>query len=264
MIDASSNTAGNHGTAATAASGVVIVLAVLSVALRFYTRLFTKAGLKWDDWLILLAVLSAVITGVLLLWATAVDPDGAWVTSNSDPSYVYTPANIFHLKLAFVASILYFTITSSTKLSILFMYNRLFSVSVSFRHQAFAAGSLVVGFWIGCTVATLTNCQPLEWSWRNSLSDARYCFNYNIFWMASGSVEALIDVLIIMMPVKIVYALQLSARKKVTVAAVFALGAFVIITGIVKVVLGYIPGSRVPSYIRTEVWTTVHVGMGIL
>jgi hypothetical protein len=36
------------------------------------------------------------------------------------------------------------------------------------------------------------------------------------------------------------------------------------VTGLVKVVLGYVPHSRVPSYSRTEVWTTVHAGMSIV
>ena len=37
-----------------------------------------------------------------------------------------------------------------------------------------------------------------------------------------------------------------------------------IITGLVKVILGYAADSRVPSYSRTEVWTTVHAGMAIV
>lgn len=38
----------------------------------------------------------------------------------------------------------------------------------------------------------------------------------------------------------------------------------VVMTGLVKVILGYVPGGRVPSYTKTEVWTTVHVGMAIV
>lgn len=34
------------------------VLAVLAVALRFYARTRTKTGLGWDDWTMLLAVVS--------------------------------------------------------------------------------------------------------------------------------------------------------------------------------------------------------------
>lgn len=38
----------------------------------------------------------------------------------------------------------------------------------------------------------------------------------------------------------------------------------IIITGLVRVVLGYPKGKRVPSYSNAEVWTTVHAGMSIV
>ena len=38
----------------------------------------------------------------------------------------------------------------------------------------------------------------------------------------------------------------------------------IIITGLVKVILGYPKNSRVPSYSNTEIWTTVHAGMSIV
>lgn len=104
------------------------------------------------------------------------------------------------------------------------MYNRLFSISKSFRRQVLVVGALVVAFWIGCTVANLLNCRPLKYTWINSLDDPRYCFNYNIFWLVSGIVEAIIDVLIIAMPVRIVFGLQLNLTKKIALIAVFLLG----------------------------------------
>jgi len=119
---------------------------------------------------------------------------------------------------------LYFTITSATKLSILFFYNRLFSVLTTFHYQVVFVGMLVVAFWIGCTIADLLNCRPLKWTWLNSLADPRYCFNYNIFWLASGVVEAFIDVLIIVMPVRIIVGLHLNLAKKVALTAIFLLG----------------------------------------
>lgn len=38
----------------------------------------------------------------------------------------------------------------------------------------------------------------------------------------------------------------------------------VIITGVVKVILGYVPGGCVPSYAQTEIWATVHVCIAIV
>ncbi|KAI2464980.1 hypothetical protein F4781DRAFT_411141 [Annulohypoxylon bovei var. microspora] len=243
---------------------IVAVLAVLSVALRFYARYYTKAGFGWDDWLILLAVIAIIVTDILVLWANSVNPNGAYVASNTDPNYEYTPADVLFNKIDYIGTVLYYTITSTTKLSILLMYRRLFSVNTLFRHQVHVVSILVTGFWIGCTVADLLDCIPIEWTWNNALADPRYCFNYNIFWLASGVVEAFIDVLIIAMPIRLAIGLQMTRSKKIAVAAIFLLGLFVILSGLVKVILSYAPGSREPSFGRTEVWTTVHCCTGIV
>ncbi|KAI0470515.1 hypothetical protein GGR56DRAFT_660659 [Xylariaceae sp. FL0804] len=254
----------SEGDSTTGVSGLVIALAVISVALRFYTRFFTKQGLKTDDWLILAAMIATLVTAVLLLWGNAVDPVGLYVSENTDTSYIYTKQDVFYLQLAFASSVFYFTIAGATKLGILAMYYRIFFVSTAFRYQLFLSSILVVGWWIGCSVATLTNCIPLKWSWINSFADPRYCFNYNIFWMASGACEIFLDVLILTLPISVILGMRLSVKQKLTVSGIFLLGGFVIITGLVKVIVGYPPGSRVPSYSNTEVWTTVHAGMSIV
>lgn len=161
---------------------------------------------------------------LIFFTGNSISPAGLWVSENTDPDYVYTPEDIFYLKLAFVTSVLYFTISGATKLGILFMYHRIFAVSRAFHYLTFIAGGLVVGWWVGCTVATLTNCIPLEWSWINSLADPRYCFNYNIFWMASGACEIFLDVLILSLPIMVVVRMRLSLQQKLTVSGIFLLG----------------------------------------
>lgn len=64
----SSNDNGGESSATLAVSGLVIALALVSVALRFYVRIITKAGLWWDDQLVLAAVVFTLLTAVLLLW----------------------------------------------------------------------------------------------------------------------------------------------------------------------------------------------------
>jgi hypothetical protein len=38
----------------------------------------------------------------------------------------------------------------------------------------------------------------------------------------------------------------------------------VIITGIIRVIYGYLPGSRAPEYSKSGLWSTVHIIMGII
>ena len=65
---ASDNSGGDEQTATVAVGALIIVLAIITVVLRFYTRITTRVGLGWDDWLILVAVVFTLLTAVLLVW----------------------------------------------------------------------------------------------------------------------------------------------------------------------------------------------------
>lgn len=60
------NTAGDEA-ASTIVGAIVTVLTLLAVALRLYTRLSLKQGLKWDDWFTLIALISFIVAAILLL-----------------------------------------------------------------------------------------------------------------------------------------------------------------------------------------------------
>ncbi|KAJ3579203.1 hypothetical protein NPX13_g1363 [Xylaria arbuscula] len=245
------------------AGAIVGVLALVAVILRFYVRYSRRSGFSWDDWFILVSMLSVIVIDAVDLYATAINPNGAEVAS-SNGRIEYTPLDVLFTKITFTSTVLYFTLTSTTKLSILFLYNRLFSINRPFRQHVIVLIGIVIGFWISTTVADLLNCIPLKWTWLNSLDDPRYCFNYNYFWLATGIVEAVIDVAILSLPIPVVSRLKLKGTKKYGIIGVFLVGFFVVISGVVKVVLSYVPDSREPSFNQTQVWTTVHSCTGII
>ncbi|KAI1303990.1 hypothetical protein F5Y03DRAFT_384902 [Xylaria venustula] len=242
---------------------IVGVLAIIAVLLRFWVRYYRRSGFSWDDWFILISILSVIAIDAVDLYATSINPNGA-AAASSNGEIEYTPLDELYTKISFTSTVLYFTLTSTTKLSILFLYNRLFSVNPSFRRQVIALIIVVTSFWISTVVADLLNCIPLKWTWVNSLDDPRYCFNYNYFWLASGIVEAVIDVFILLLPIPVVSRLRLKGTQRYGIIGVFLVGFFVVISGIVKVILSYVPNSREPSFNNTQVWTTVHSCTGII
>ena len=121
-------------------------------------------------------------------------------------------------------SLLYFFITSTTKLFFLLLLHRLFAISGSFRVQIYIAEAAVVAFCISATVADLLNFIPLEWTWKNGNADPRYCINYNSFWLITGIFESVIDLFILALPIGMVFTLHLERSKKYGVAGIFLLG----------------------------------------
>jgi hypothetical protein len=120
--------------------------------------------------------------------------------------------------------VLYFLITSITKISILLLYHRLFSISDWFRIQIYVGYGLVTAFWFSATMADVLNCVPLEWTWNNGHADPRYCINFNTFWLGTGIVESLIDLYILVLPVAMVATLKLERNRRWGVAGVFLMG----------------------------------------
>lgn len=47
---------------------IIIVLDILTVASRFYSRWSAKAGFGWDDWTILIALVTGILPGILTVW----------------------------------------------------------------------------------------------------------------------------------------------------------------------------------------------------
>ncbi|KAL1857094.1 hypothetical protein Daus18300_010437 [Diaporthe australafricana] len=250
--------------AATVAGIVLIVLDIITVAGRFYSRWFTKAGFRWDDWTILIALLTGIVPGILTIYASTVSATGPAAASNFNPDYVFTPDDITYTKITFSTTVLYFLVTSTTKISLLLLLYRIFSISRSFRLRIYAGEAIVVAFWIAATVADCLNCVPLEWTWKNGNADPRYCINYNTFWLVTGIFESLIDLGILVLPFSAVSKLHLDRSKKAGVAGIFLLGGFVLFSGVAKIVLSYIANSREPDFSRGALWTTVHLYLGIL
>ncbi|KAF1974307.1 hypothetical protein BU23DRAFT_461664 [Bimuria novae-zelandiae CBS 107.79] len=250
--------------AAQVAGILLIVLDIITVAGRFYSRWFTKLGFGWDDWTILIALLAGIVPGALTIYGATVSATGPAAASNFNPDYVFTEADILYTKITFSTSVLYFFVASITKFSILLLLHRLFSISNTFKILIYVAGACVISFWLAGTLANVMNCIPLEWTWKNGNADPRYCINYNTFWLITGIFESLIDLFILALPIGIVFTLHLERNKRFGVAGIFLMGGFVLFSGVAKVILSYVPNSREPDFSKGALWTTVHLYTGIL
>ena len=200
------------------------------------------------------------------------------------PTFDYTP-HVTYLQMSFTTAILYFTVVTAIKISILLLYRRIFSTA-SFRLRLVLVGVAVMTWWLAGTLSTIVSCIPARRLWVGP-SAGGYCFNFNIFWMAMGAVELVIDTVILVLPVGMVLGLQLSRRQKILLGGIFLLGGLcvslssplscfapkslsltylgsVIITGALRVVYGYKPGSQNVAFSKAELWSIIHVGIAIV
>ncbi|TVY73498.1 Satratoxin biosynthesis SC1 cluster protein [Lachnellula suecica] len=254
--------ASKQSQATTLASAIVWILAIIAVVLRFVTRKkLTKAGIEADDWWILIGLLFMFLVGGLLMYGERSDPDGGQGIDRDSPTFQYGP-HATYLKVSFGAAVIYFSVVTSIKISILLMYRRVFAVD-SFRRHSLIVGALVLFWWLVGTVLTIVSCIPINRLWIGPTAGG-YCFNFGIYWMSMGAVELIIDTMILALPLRMVMKLQMSPQQKLLITGIFLLGGFVVVTGVVRVVVGYKPGSQNVAFAKAELWSSVHIGIAIV
>jgi hypothetical protein len=137
-------------------------------------------------------------------------------------------------------------------MSILLFYRRIFFVTTGYKRATVFAMVIITVFFITTEISVLLVCQPVERFWNRMTP--RYpgkCFNFNLFNLAIGIVDTVIDVGILMLPIRMAFSLRLAMRTRVAVAGIFALGSFVIITNIVRIKESYASDDTHSMYTRT-------------
>ena len=137
------------------------------------------------------------------------------------PTFDYTP-HVIYLQISFAVAVLYFTVLTAIKISILLFYRRIFFTAY-FRMRLLLVGIAVMTWWFAGTISAIVSCIPVQRLWIGP-SAGGYCFNFNIFWMAMGAVELVIDTVILVLPIGMVLGLQLSRRQKILLGGIFLLG----------------------------------------
>ena len=149
------------------------------------------------------------------------DPSGGQFVDRDSPTFDYAQ-HVTYLKVTFTTALLYFTVVTSIKISILLMYRRVFSIE-KFRRQSFVVGGVVVLWWFVGTLLTILGCLPIHRFWVGP-SAGGYCFDLNIFWTGMGVAELVIDTVILVLPIGIVVKLWMPLQQKILVIGIFLLG----------------------------------------
>jgi hypothetical protein len=118
--------------------------------------------------------------------------------------------------------IIYFTNAVFTKASLLLLYYRIFGVIKAFRWALYAAGLLVVGYYIACVITSIAGCSPVNKFWDPSVPGN--CINQVEFFRYNGVANMLLDVVVLCLPYPMAWRLQTTARQKFILTGLFLLG----------------------------------------
>lgn len=235
------------------------------MGLRYYTRLRITKSFGLDDWVI---GISLVPTFALTCVVLVADNNFSWNRHSWDLHSSKGPPGY---KLCLAAQILFFWAATLNKMSLLAFYKRLTGPVTSLWYRwcivlglAFHKAMLLAYF-----IVAVSGCKPLSAFWTSLATYYSHtCINVGVYMLSFSIITIFLDPLLLLMPIPIVWTLQLSLKQRIAVLTLFAIGFIVCIAGIVQAV--YVNEALVKSYDETWVgwplWitTAIEVDLEIL
>lgn len=109
------------------------------------------------------------------------------------------------------------------KLSVITFYRRIFGMS----RMMWLCVFLTLGYFIACPIAFCACCRPPSYYWTQYAdpSGGSCVFDLYPFYIGNAATNVLTDVLILVVPIPLVWKLQMRTVQKVLVTGIFLLGS---------------------------------------
>ncbi|KAI1334901.1 hypothetical protein F5Y15DRAFT_262187 [Xylariaceae sp. FL0016] len=224
----------NNNGLAYAIIAISIALSTLGIVSRVYTRFVLSRQFKFvGDWLLIISY-SFLIADIIFSYDMLRVPGAfihEWNVSVGD--------FISFLRNVFITSQLYIGVILPLKVAILLEWIRIF-VAPGTRGFVFWASHgmifAVAGFYLALVVAFNVACTPIEANWNILIQgdcsrvDTKYTnLSVSVF-------NFLSDVIILAIPQRAIWRLNMSMQKKLGVALVFAIGLLACIASVIRLV----------------------------
>lgn len=129
------------------------------------------------------------------------------------------------------AEILYLTGVTVYKMSLLFLYFRVFPVR-SIRLGGYVCGGLSTVWTLACIGVVIFRCTPLNRRWEPWLQGT--CIDLFLTQLFVSIPNIICDIAILCLPAKHVWRLQMPRMQRILVAVVFLFGVYVLFTSVYR------------------------------
>ena len=126
------------------------------------------------------------------------------------------------LKLEVIEQYVYMLSITFPKFAILCLYNRVFTTKF-YRHWITITAVIVVLALISSTITAFTICRPFEYSWDKTIPGGK-CANQMAAYRYISLPNILIDAIIMVLPLHVVWNLQMGFAHKVGLTVTFMTG----------------------------------------
>ncbi|KAI1283370.1 hypothetical protein F5Y07DRAFT_408738 [Xylaria sp. FL0933] len=231
----------------------------IALILRLWTRLkIQRIRPGTDDFAICTAWALSVALDTLIGLQTRYGL-GKHVT-DIPPDTDFTTSNI----LFYAHQPIYYISVSLTKVSIILFYFRLLPHQ-SYRVFLWIMMVIVVLTGAASTIAGIFQCSPIAHAWDVNVPGT--CFNQFALFFANGGLNIAEDLILYILPTRILWSMNLPLKQRVALIGVFVIGGLTIIAGIIRIPsLKEAIMSTDPTWdhVGSSIWSSIECNVGII
>ncbi|CAI6341924.1 unnamed protein product [Periconia digitata] len=234
-----------------------LLLGIVSVWLRFMSRMKIGAKLGADDWLILVALVSLAGHAICCIV----------VTQFGIGRHMPLISNRMGIaKTNHVGSTAYSCTLLFTKLSILALYHRIFSLAKGWIPTLWGIGAFILALGIVQPLVYIFQCIPITAVWAEHPPPDMKCIDFGTAIIALGVLHIITDWLLLFLPIPVVMGLHLNNRAKASICSLFAVGGATCIISIIRLQQAHSLDLVDPTWNYTPIQaiSTVEGAIGIL
>ncbi|ORY56154.1 uncharacterized protein BCR38DRAFT_528676 [Pseudomassariella vexata] len=232
-----------------------LVCSVISFVLRLYCRMNSAAKLWWDDYWMMLVMVVVIGLGaggyIGLVFGSGVHQDVL-----DDETLQSFRKNLYALMLLWALGVF------GVKIGILLFYWRAFTTS-RFRIAIVVVALFSLCSFVANFFSFMFQCTPMGSFWK--ATDGQ-CFNQGALYLSSGIINVIGDAVVLFMPLPIIWTLQCSTSRKVSLTFLFLLGFFVCIASVFRIIaLTQIVSEDIThTTVASGLWSAVEVQTGFI
>ncbi|KAJ5388227.1 hypothetical protein N7509_010768 [Penicillium cosmopolitanum] len=251
-----------HSMAIFASSAVMLAVSVIAVAMRCLVRSYVVRAFGWDDSLMVVAL----VLFITLTVSCMIGADNGIGHKNEDFKSILTLKKA--LLFWWLNQMFYLWATSLAKISIGVALLRL-AVKKSHRIFVWVMISTVIAIGLMFWLVLLFDCKPVSYFWNQvDLTHSGTCTSINTLLAIAyfySSVTIVCDLALGILPVFLVWNLQMNHRTKIAVGGILSLGAVASVAVIIRLPFlhHYADTDFLYSTYQIAVWSVIETGLGI-
>ncbi|KAJ5102120.1 hypothetical protein NUU61_004342 [Penicillium alfredii] len=236
-------------------NSLFIAIATLGVVGRVAARLLKKLPFGLDDW--------AICVALAWDWALyGIFTRCAKVGLGKHRDAVGEANVAAFQKLLYFFQLFYILGPPTIKLSLLFLYRRIFT-SPKFLRIIYGLGALIAVWLIVSVFLAIFDCVPIHSFW----TGGGKCLDFKKFGIGYAIVNIVTDIAVWLLPIPMIWDVQLRVGQKIALSLIFLLGLFDCAAAFTRLmtsmlVLGEYDVMWV--YSRAILWSIIEISIGIL